>query len=452
MIMRALLALFQRIAAALCICTAALSMLACGDAEAPRPPNVIYIVSDDHGYPDFGFMGSETVLTPTLDQLAAEGTVFRNGYTTSSICAPSLQSLLTGLHPFGFNFRLLQLRLRGIARPPRTQLQDFATLPRLLADRGYRSFQGGKIVERNYALAGFTAGVTGPEAEEEGWGRVSAIGRLTMKPVTDFIDQNLERPFFLWYVPLLPHIPHDADARFREPFERRGYSDAIVAYYANISRFDASVKVLLDHIERRGLRENTLIVFLADNGWDRRIGTISGPMLGMAGDRGKKSMYDLGFRTPIVLSWPGHVPAGVVRDELVSTVDLYPTVLDYADAPAMADRMGQSLRPLLEGGKRWKRRSVIGSMVHLRENPLRPERLGPVVVTKPEFSFFLRMNEWHYIWHQDWGVEELYDIEADPFELNDLVDEHPRLAQRLQKRIGAWQHLVEAKAVPRSGE
>jgi arylsulfatase A-like enzyme len=443
----------DRLTASLLVVPILLVALACGDREddPSRPPNVIYIVSDDHGYPDFGFMGSQTVLTPTLDELAAGGTVFRNGYSTSSICAPSLQSLLTGLHPFGINFRLLQLRMRGIERPAKTQLQDFSTLPGLLADRGYRSFQGGKIVERNYRMAGFTSGMTSGDEAREGWGRASEIGRSTMKPVTDFIDENRDRPFFLWYVPLLPHIPHDAGPRFRRPFEERGYSDSVVSYYANILRFDASVKELLDHLDRRGLRERTLIVLLADNGWDRRIGVRTGPIVGLAGDRGKKSMFDLGFRTPIVLNWPGQIDAGVTRDELVSTVDLFPTVLDYAGAPPMQDRMGRSLRPLLEGRGEWKRSNVVGSMVHVRENALRPSGLGPAIVAKPEFSFFLREDRWHFIWHQDWNVEELYDLDADPFEVENLASRHPRRIQRFKKQVRAWQRRVEQNAMRKPG-
>lgn len=412
----------------------------CGPSIAGRP-NLVLIISDDQGYPDFGFMGSEHVATPELDRLAAEGTVFRNAYLTSSICGPSLQSLLTGLNPFEYNVRLIGLRQRGIVRGSKSALQDFSTLPRLLGRRGYATFQGGKIVETDHEIAGFSDGISHLAGETATWAGAGMIARSTMQPIYDFIDDNADNPFFLWFAPLLPHLPHDAPARYRAAFEGKGYSPAAIAYYANIARFDEAVGQLIQHLEEQGLRENTLIVFLSDNGWDQGPFAPRGA-IGLGGKMGKKSMYELGFRTPIVFNWSGQVPAGVVHDDLVSSIDLYPTFLDYAGVPAMSGRHGESLRSVIEGRGKWKREHLLGSMVHVRDHVLRPAGLGEVSLTRPEFSYFVRSERWHYIWHKDWGADELFDLHVDPEENLDVAFRHPRLVTMFRKEILEWQQQM----------
>jgi arylsulfatase A-like enzyme len=414
--------------------------------DASRPaddrPNLILIIGDDHGYPDFAFLGSEHALTPNLDRLAQEGSLFRNGFVTSSICAPTLRTLLTGLHPAQWDVRIWQLGQRNIRRERGTLMQDFATLPRLLAERGYASFQGGKIIERDYRYVGFTDGVSKPGSpSEKRWGG-REIGRETMEPVYDFIDAHAETPFFLWFAPLLPHIPHDAPAEFEEPFQGKGYTPAAIRYYANILRFDQRVGELLDFLEKKGLRERSLIVYLSDNGWDQ--GPFA-PMrsLGLGGLRGKKSMYDLGFHTPIILSWPGHVPAAAVHDELISSVDLFPTLLDYAGAPPRPERPGTSLRAFLEERAGWTQDTVIGRMHHLRpESRARYSNARKTIAPKP--ASFLRTREWHYIWYEAWGADALYDMVRDPGEERDVAAEHPERVADFRAQIETWREEMRS--------
>ncbi|MBW2419440.1 MAG: sulfatase-like hydrolase/transferase [Deltaproteobacteria bacterium] len=416
------------------------SLLPSCDASRPADdrPNLILIVGDDHGHPDFGFLGSEHALTPNLDRLAREGSTFRNGYVTASICGPSLRTLLTGLHPAQWTTRIAQLGRRGIRRESGTLMQDFTTLPRLLAERGYASFQGGKLAERDYGYAGFSDGVSPPGGPRElgaGW---REIGRETMEPIFDFIDAHSEEPFFLWFAPLLPHRPFDAPPEFEEPFRGKGYSEAAVRYYANILRFDQRVGELLEHLERKGLRERSLIVYLSDNGWEQDpFQPMQGRIVGLGGPKGKKSMYDLGFRTPILLSWPGHVPAGGVHEELVSSVDLFPTFLDYAGAASRPERPGTSLRAFLEKRADWTRDAVIGRMNFLRwDSRAAKSDDHDGVVRQP--ASFVRTREWHYIWHETRGEDELYDMTRDPAQERDVAAEHPELVTDFRARIEAW--------------
>ena len=228
-------------------------------------PNIVLIIGDDHGFPDFGFMGSPIVRTPNLDRLAAEGTVFTLGYSTSSKCRPALLSLLTGLGIQQYINRKNRLKAELEAEGSTTSesvIKHFRTLPRVLAQHGYRSFQAEKYWESHYTDGGFTHGMG--EMKD-----AVKIGRETLAPVFDFIDGHLDSPFFLWFAPKLPHLPFDAPPEFADPYADFELPEGTRGYYANISRFDAAVGELLNHLEQRGLREKTLIVYVVDNGWQR---------------------------------------------------------------------------------------------------------------------------------------------------------------------------------------
>jgi uncharacterized sulfatase len=427
----------SRAAVAILLAAAALAPAACQRADE-APPNLVLIIGDDHGYPDSGFMGSQIVQTPNLDRLAREGTVFRNGYATASICRPSLRSLLTGLHPVQWDARLAQLRREGSVRTPAEAILGFTTLPALLRTRGYASFQGGKFWEGSYSLAGFDAGMQltgdGVFRTEEG----KTLGREEgIAPVQRFLEAHAGRPFFLWFAPMLPHVPHDAPEAYRALYRGRGLTPDAELYYANVTRLDAVVGELRAELERRGLLERTLLVYLSDNGWDQAPDYAREHAL-HDGPRGKGTLYDLGLRTPIVFHWPGHVPEGIARDELVSAVDLVPTLLDYAGAAAPAYLPGKSLRPLLEGHARWERETVIDGISGPRGG------LGhPPDQTRSEPGWHLRTGRWHYLWFEGDG-DELYDLEADPREQHDLARAHAPLVRRLRQSIASWRKRMSA--------
>lgn len=415
---------------------------ACRAGGSAERPNFVLVIGDDHGYPDSGFMGSPVVQTPNLDRLAAEGTVFRNGYATASLCRPSLRSLLTGLHPVQWTSRLEQLAREGVVRPHAEAILGFTTLPALLGQNGYASFQGGKFFEGTFALAGFDEGMQltgdGFLRSEEG----VPLGRETLEPLSRFLDAHRDGPFFVWFAPALPHVPHDAPEAYRRLYRDRGFSVSAVDYYANVTRFDAVVGELRAELEKRGLLERTLLAYIADNGWDQPPDFERTDPL-HDGPRGKRTMYDLGFRTPVVLRWPGQVPAEVVRDELVSAVDLVPTFLAYAGVPAPPGLPGHSLRPLLEGRGGWERESVIEGMDGVRGGA----GVGPTEARRGT-AWFARRDRWHYIRYAGAG-EELYDVLADPREERDLAREHPRIARGLRREIRDWRERVTA---PFAGE
>jgi arylsulfatase A len=265
------------------------------------PPNIILMIGDDVAWTDFGFMGSKVVRTPHLDRLAETGTVFTHAFAPHSVCGPVLRSLLTGMRP--------QAVARGIAaasqprRPVPTLRDVFETLPELLGRRGYASFQGGKFFEGGFETGGFTHGMTvdrtaegrgagpprrGAAAVVRGTGGRS-LGRETMQPLWDFLSANREGPFFVWYAPMLPHVPFDAPEKFTRLYAQD--PPLLRGYRANMTRFDATVGQLLARLKSLGIRERTLVVYVSDNGWDT---AVRGKIPGLGGPKGKGSLYELG--------------------------------------------------------------------------------------------------------------------------------------------------------------
>jgi uncharacterized sulfatase len=439
-----------------------LVVLACGGSlEIVDRPNLVIIIGDDHGYPYAGFMGSEVVETPHLDRLAAEGTVFSHAYNVSSTCRPSLMSLLTGLDPYQVELRSNQLANQGRQRNDVNRILDFQTLPALLAQRGYRSFQAGKHWEGSALQAGFTAGtktakqVTGSSFADFAGGTLGLeIGRTTMEPVWEMLERSEGDPFLLWFAPRLPHTPMDAPESYRAPYLHAGLSRSAVAYYANISRLDAAIGELLQRLEAMELRERTLVLYLSDNGWDQAPDVEArGRALTLGGTRGKMSMYELGFRTPIVFHWPGHVPRGVVHDELVSTLDVFPTLLDYAGLVAPAGRWGLSLRPRIEGDAPWTERPVYGRMAGgLSASVSAAARKVLERHRKP--ASFARRGRWHYFSFETKagepipGEERLYDVEQDPEEARDVAATNPEVVAALRQEIARWK-LRAKRSLPR---
>ncbi len=319
----------------------ALLFFAGGTPLAQRPPNIVLLVGDDHGYPYFGFMGDENVVTPSMDALAAGGTTFSHAHVTATYCRPSLRTLITGLHPVQYVLRENEIverrrsedagyealgdRERGLWEQVEkaAAMREFETLPKLLGEAGYVSWQGGKWWENNYRNGHFTEGMS------EGWD-LSAYGgdgffeelmgadgndlvRETMEPVFDFIDRNREQPFFIWFAPSLPHVPFDAPYTYRKYYRDMDISESAKLYYSNVTWWDDGVGRLMDHIESHSLMDDTLFVYISDNGWEQEAdveykveenATIADDLLlGNGGDLGKNGLYDMSFRSPLVFHW-----------------------------------------------------------------------------------------------------------------------------------------------------
>jgi len=444
---------------------AALAILAAtlAGSAAATPPNVILIVSDDQHWGDYGFMGHQQLRTPSLDRLARESLVFTRGYVPSSLCCPSLASLITGRYPH-------EHRIVG-NDPPDTptgsggpagggdpfaagrermnrHLEAWPLLPAVLGRHGYRSLQTGKWWQGDFRRGGFDVGMTrGLRHGDDGL----AIGRQTMEPVYDFVKQcrGAGRPFFVWYAPMLPHDPHDPPADLVEHYSSRTDSLHVARYWGNVERFDRTVGKLLDFLDAEKLAADTLVVYVTDNGWLQR------PDAARFAPRSKLSPYEGGLRTPIMLRRPGTIRPGR-SDALASSLDIMPTVLAACGAPVPAGLPGLDL---LDGAAVAARRQIFGechthTIVDL-DAPARSllwrwtiRRDGDALwkLVEPAKAWGgggFPQREARHVAAEDKtryerGEVELFDVAADPGETMNRAGERPQLVADLRASLDAW--------------
>ncbi len=416
------------------------------DESQPDRPNIVLLISDDHGWPYFGFMGDAIVQTPHIDALAARSAVFPYGFVHASTCRPSLMALLTGLYEDQWDDKNRTLTEKGLLSHVQThefrEIDYYRTLPRELAKVGYVSFQGGKHWEGTFSEAGFTAGTKTARGKNmlemnAHSGGAAKFARESIEAATEFIEASDNQPFFMWFAPELPHYPLDAGDEFTSLYAGKGLTMLAQAYYANISRLDARVGELLEYLDRTGRSDNTLVVFLSDNGWEQDPFENRFMQIGFGGPRGKASAYELGFRTPVLVSYPGRVKPR--RDEgLVLGIDLFATMLDYAGAPQLRDRFGISLRALLEEGDGETRSHVVEKtgVVRVRDEKELAANAGNPMIKHP--MYFVRTRTWRYIWKYATEIEELYRIDTDPYEQVDVAADNRETAVELRAYIENW--------------
>ncbi len=422
------------------------------DSIPPVPPNIVLIFSDDHAWSDYGFMGHRLVNTPNIDRLASEGVVFPRGYVPTAVCRPSLMTMVTGLYPH-------EHKITGNdpaggyrdARFPREQLLEhidrLETLPEILTSHGYLSHQSGKWWEGDYHRGGFTHGMTrGERHGDDGL----IIGRKGMDSVFQFVEYAMgeNKPFYLWYAPFLPHTPHNPPQRLLDKYLDLDITESVAKYYAMIEWLDETCGELINFLEEKGLRENTLIYYLCDNGW------IQKPHENGFANGSKQSAMDGGVRTPIIFSWPGVLKPGR-RQELISSVDLMPTILGAAGIKTDVPMSGINLWPNLREGIPVTRDIIFG------------EGYGHDIIDKddPEASLAYRWcieGDWKLILCYDgqlegWGLQtheymqkqpvRLYNLTEDPYEKKNLYKEHPVMVERLRSKINGWYPLQFRKVL-----
>ncbi len=403
----------------------------CGCLAAAEPPNIVLIVSDDHGWGDFGFMGSGVVHTPHLDRLADTSAVFPNGYVPTALCRPSLATLLTGLYGH-------EHKITGNDPPPGVDravmhkyLAAAPSVPRLLGEAGYASLQTGKFWEGHYSNAGFTHGMT-TEGRHGGPGLV--IGRETMQPVYDFIAGHRGRPFFLWYAPMMPHTPHNPPERLLRKYTQEGRHEWVAKYYAMVEWFDETCGGLLAYIDAMGLRENTIVIFLVDNGWIQNTErqphpTVPGRNV-VFDPKSKASPYDGGLRTPIMIRWPGRTQAGRYLD-LASAIDLAPTILEAAGLAKHPRMSGLSLLDVASGQAPSLEREALFGEIFLHD------AVDLDVPAKNLFARWVRQGDWKLVMPAG-GDPELYNVVRDPFEEQDRAGAEQEIVRRLLQLLDGW--------------
>ncbi|TWU48903.1 Arylsulfatase [Rubripirellula tenax] len=425
-----------------------------------RPPNIVLLLSDDQAWTDYSFMGHESIQTPNLDELARRSAVFPRGYVPTGLCRPSLMTLLTGHYASThgvtgndpspkyaepdselYNQRRAQL----IAN-----LDRLGAIPRLLGERGYLSHQSGKLWEGSFQNAGFTHGMTrgfpqrGGRHGDDGLN----IGRKGIEPIAEFVDMAVseQKPFFLWYAPFMPHSPHTPPERILKKYRNDETPISVAKYFAMCEWFDETCGEVMKLIDDKGQRENTMFVYLTDNGW------IQDPASSKYAPRSKQTPYEGGVRTPIMYSWPGKIVSGE-RAELATSLDIVPTMLAAAGAKTPDGLPGLNLLPNLESGDAINRERIFGeSFAH-----------DIADIENPEASLLFRWvieGRWKLLLTYDGETNryasthprtekgpQLFDLIADPSEQSNLAADNRGVVADLAAKIDAWYPLKTATTV-----
>jgi uncharacterized sulfatase len=436
-------------------------LFGCAFASAKKSPNVLYIISDDQSWTDYGFMGHPKIKTPHLDKLSKESVLFERGYVPTALCRPSLVTLVNGQYAH-------KHMITGNDPSPKTYSRDkevynqkraklisyldkFDTLPKLLGEKGYLSHQSGKWWEGNFKHGGFTHGMTRGFPQKGGRHGDDGlkIGRTGLEPIEKFVDHAVteKKPFFLWYGVFLPHTPHNPPERLLKPYRDLGLPLPIAKYYAMCTWFDETCGQLIDILEKRNLRDDTIIVYVTDNGW------IQNPERNGYAPRSKQTPYEGGIRTPIMFSWPNGNLKNGKRNDVVSSIDLFPTVLAATGARVPDGLPGLNLMDSLKEEKPVKRKGIFGeTFAH-----------DVTDVENPEASLVFRWTiegKWKLLLTYDGEVNryksthprtekrpQLFNLLKDPKEEKNLAEHNPEVVARLAAKIGKWWPVKERKVL-----
>lgn len=445
----------------------------------PAAPNIILIVADDHGREALGCYGNRIIKTPHLDQLAAEGTRFENAFCTTASCSPSRSVLLTGLHNHANGMYGLEHREHGFRARDTVQ-----ALPALLEKAGYRTARIGKYHVAPEAVFHFQRVLMAGATNNPG-----AIGRSPVEMADlckPLFAESAQNPFFLYFATDDPHrsnaVGADGSPIFDSPqpnaFGNRpkGYPGVtevlykpetvvvppflpdtpasraeLAQYYQSISRLDQGVGQLVRHLKETGQYDNTLIIYLSDNG--------------AAFPGAKTTLYEPGMRLPLLVKLPKPTKPGFVQRSMVSWLDITPTLLDVAGIQSPA-RQGRSFKTIIEGENvtgwdevyashtlhevtmyypmrvlRERRYKLIFNIAHPLEFPMAldlkrsltwqdVEKRGVKQYGKRSVAAFLHRPRF-----------ELYDLEQDPDESRNLANDprHKATLERMQRKLQQFQ-------------
>jgi arylsulfatase A-like enzyme len=285
------------------------------------------------------------------------------------------------------------------------------------------SFQSGKWWEGNSAEGGFTAGMThgdparGGRHGDEGL----KIGRQGLQPIYDFLETTQGKPFFLWYAPMLPHSPHNSPERLLAKYREKNESLHVARYHAMCEWWDETCGELLTHLDKQGLAENTIVVYVTDNGW------IQDPDSPKYAPHSKRSPYEGGIRTPIMIRWPAKLQPRRDETTLVSSIDLAPTILAACGLKATPAMHGLNL---LDPAALKSRNIVHGEIYE--HDVVDLDRAEPNLLHR-----WCIAGDWKLIESADRTTRELYNLAADPHEKNDLATEEPERVRTLGEQISA---------------
>jgi len=425
-----------------------LNLFSCGTSDN-KPPNVIVIISDDQGYADVGFHGSNEIFTPNIDRIAKNGVVFSEGYVSYAVCSPSRAGLITGRYQNRFGYS------RNILLAPNDSLMGLPlseqTLPDVLNNVDYKTKAIGKwhlgahksLVPEKRGFDEFFGFLIGghryfpedltlndlTEARRQMDGYITKIydnGKRinTKKYLTEelsdnavkFIEDNSDNPFFLYLSYNAPHTPLQATTK---DLERNKHIDIEKrqTYAAMVSSMDDGIGLILDKLEQKNIFENTIVFFFSDNGgveWYNF--SDNGPLRGIKGD-----FFEGGIRVPFAMQWPNKIEPGTIYDKPIIALDIFATVASAAKAEKYIKNEidGVNLMPYLSGKKSGSPHEYL-----YWKNPDKD-----IDVIRDDRYKYLRIKNDEYI----------FDLKNDLSEESNIIDLSKPIYDRLKSQFKLWE-------------
>lgn len=429
-----------------------------GMTEAKKP-NVVFFYVDDLGWNDVGYNGATYHLTPHIDAFAKKAMVFDHAYAMPT-CSPSRVSLFTGMAaprtgvyhvPFYSRTPKKFFKVKPVHSQVHFNQPGFTTLGETMSAGGYATGYVGKWhvhddpMEEGFDFNAGGCGQGSPRSYFSPYGIPALEGapegeylpERLLAEAQGFIRRQKDKPFFLFYAPYLVHRPlqaRDEDIdKFRNRTPDEGHSDP--TYAAMVEWTDRAFQGVLDTLEKEHLADDTVIILSSDNGINGAVGDAT-PLRGNKG-----TCYEGGVRVPTMVYWPG-VTEAKRSSALVDVLDWYPTLMEIADAPPPPHSLdGVSMVPLLKGTGNTPRDAVYWHMPCYNGKP------DDTQVWQTPFSA-IRMGKYKLIHFYEDGHVELYDLEADIGERNNLADTLPEITKTLKQKLDEW--LAETEA-PRPG-
>lgn len=448
-------------------------------ASGIEKPNIVFLLADDLGWADTAVYGGDLVETPNLKRLADSGVRFTDAYAAAPVCSPTRASLMTGKYPARLHMTTWYEAsqdppLNKKLIPPKT-VGDLPltenNVAKALHEQGYLTAHLGKwhLGSAGYypENQGFDIDIGGtfwgapqthfyPYKGNKYWGgearyvphmewghRGEYLADQLTDDALDVMTRAKDQPFYLnlWYYSV--HVPAEAPAALVEKYKKKlrpGLHHTNATYAAMVADLDNNIGRVLDHIDKLGIAERTIVIFGSDNGgyignWNGEQVTSNSPLRS-----GKGSLYEGGIRVPLIVRWPGVTPAGAECNEPVISNDFFPTVLDMTgkltSVPYEKDD-GRSLAPLLKNS-----RATLGRKTLFFHYPHYYETTTPVGA--------IREGPWKLLeYFEDWHCE-LYDLRSDIGERHDLAQEHPRKVAELRDKLHAWRQSVNAQMPQRN--
>lgn len=428
-----------------------------------KQPNIVLFLADDLGWTGLSSFGSDYYETPNLDRLAGKGVKFTNAYSACTVCSPTRASLMTGLYPA--RLRLTDF-IAGQNRPyaklaipewTKGLEKDRSTIAEALKNAGYRTIHIGK-----WHLDFPSGDNQGPTAhgfdvshDKPATARGYIINDKTVKSLglksnytTDYltdkaideIEATGEDPFFLYFAYHVPHTPIQGRDDLIKYFEGK-VDSALVhrnpTYAAMVKSLDISVGRVWESLEKKGSLENTLVVFISDNGGlTQRYGRHDEFTENLPLRRGKGSAYEGGVRVPAIAYWPGVTPVGEVSETPIMTTDFYPTFIDAAGISGAhahnKDVDGMSLVSVFKNPAQELDRDLFWHYPHYHAGGD-----GPYSA--------VRSGDWRLVeFHED-GALELYNLKHNISESENLVERYPEKQSELKHKLDSWRQAVSAQ-------